>query len=199
LAEPTRTITALRDARHGRVAVELDGSPWRVLPVDVVVRSRLAEGRELDRPALRLLRRELRRAEALAVAGRALRRRDLSEQRLAQRLERAAVAPAASEAALEALGRSGLVDDARFARSRAEALAGRRYGDAAIRHDLASQGVAPELVDAAVAGLEPEPDRAAEIARASRGGVKVARYLAAKGFSEDAVERALGQDFANDP
>ncbi len=67
------TVTALRDDRRGRVAVELDGVPWRLLPLDVVARAGIAEGRVLDRPALRLLRRELRRAEALrateAVAG----------------------------------------------------------------------------------------------------------------------------------
>ena len=66
------TVTRLRDARSGRVAVELDGAPWRTLPVDVVARAGLTEGRALDRPALRLLRQELRRAEALTVAGRGL-------------------------------------------------------------------------------------------------------------------------------
>ena len=65
------TVTALRDDRRGRVAVELDGAPWRVLPLEAVVRAGIAEGRLLDRNALRLLRRELRRAEALRVATRA--------------------------------------------------------------------------------------------------------------------------------
>ncbi|TML26364.1 MAG: hypothetical protein E6G26_11915, partial [Actinobacteria bacterium] len=97
------TVTALRDDRRGRVAVELDGTPWRVLPVDVVVRAGIAEGRALDRPALRLLRRELRRADALHVAGRALRHRDLSRHRLSERLERAAVTPTVAAESLAAL------------------------------------------------------------------------------------------------
>ena len=57
------TVTRLRDDGRGRVAVELDDAPWRTLPVDVVARSGLVEGRALDRGALRLLRQELRRDE----------------------------------------------------------------------------------------------------------------------------------------
>jgi len=193
------TVTALRDDRRGRITVELDGAPWRVLPADVVVRAGLAEGRTLDRPALRLVRRELQRAEALAVAARALQRRDQSEQALALRLERAAVPPAAAEESLAVLRRGGLVDDARLARSRAEQLAGRGYGNAAIRHDLAQQGVGGELVAAAVGELEPELERAQAIVGRRGPGPRTARYLASKGFGEEAVETAAGADFANDP
>jgi len=193
------TITALRERRRGRIAVELDGSPWRELPVAVVVRAGLAQGRVLDRPAVRLLRREIRREEALAVATRALRARDLSERRLAERLERAAVAPAAAAASLEALSGAGLVDDGRFAANRAEALADRGYGDAAIRHDLERHGVVPELVEAALEALEGEVGRARQLVERRGSGPKTARYLASRGFGEDAVEAALGADFANDP
>src|SRR5439155_6654239 len=104
-------------------AVELDGAPWRVLPADVVVRAGLAEGRALDRPALRLVRRELRRTEALEVAARALRRRDLSRQTLARRLQRAAVPPAAALESLDVLMRGGVVDGDRVAGTRAERVA----------------------------------------------------------------------------
>jgi len=193
------TVTALREDRRGRIAVELDGAPWRVLPVNVVVRAGLTEGRTLDRPALRLLRRELRCAEALALAGRALRNRDLSERGLEQRLQRAAVAPAVRSESLEVLSRAGVLDDARFAESRAEALATRGYGDAAIRHDLESQAVDADVTDAALAGLEPEVERARRVVDRRGRGPRTARYLAAKGFGEEALETALGADFANDP
>ena len=192
-------VTALRVERRGRVAVELDGSPWRLLPTDVVVRTGLAEGRSLDRGALRLLRRELRRAEALGIAGRALRTRDLSKRRLADRLERAGVPPAAQEESLEILARAGLVDDGRFSRNRAEALARRGFGDAAIRHDLAGQGVASDLAEAAVLELEPEAERARRLVERRGVGPRTARYLAAKGFGEGALEAAVGHGFANDP
>jgi regulatory protein len=193
------TVTALRDDRRGRVAVELDGEPWRSIPVDVVARAGLAEGRALDRADLRLLRRELRRAESLAVATRALRARDMSERRLSERLEQAAVAPAVLEESIGVLARAGLVDDARFARNRAESLAGRGYGDEAIRDDLGRQGVSEELAEGALERLEPERDRARRIVARRGPGAKTARYLASKGFGEGALEAALGVGFANDP
>ena len=87
----------------------------------------LFEGRTLDRAALRVVRRELRRAEALAVAGRALRSRDLSRRRLAERLEQRAVPPAVAAESLATLERAGLVDDARVAQS-----AGGRAGRAGL-------------------------------------------------------------------
>jgi SOS response regulatory protein OraA/RecX len=188
------TVTGLREDRRGRVAVELDGSPWRVLPADVVVRAGLLEGRSLDRAALRLLRRELRRAEALQLATRALRSRDLSRRRLAERLERAAVPPAAAAESLGTLARAGLVDDTRVARTRALALADRGYGDEAIRHKLGEEGLEPEPVEEAVAGLGPELERALRLIGRRGTGPRTARYLAARGFGEEAVEAALGQE-----
>jgi regulatory protein len=193
------TVTRLRDDGRGRVAVELDDAPWRTLPVDVVARSGLVEGRALDRGALRRLRHELRRAEALAVAGRALRRRDLSQRGIAERLARASVAPAAVEDSLAVLARAGLVDDARFARTRAESLSERGYGDAAIRHDLGRQGIAGELIETALESLEPEGKRARRLVDRRGPGMKTARYLASKGFGEEALEAAAGADFAPDP
>jgi SOS response regulatory protein OraA/RecX len=192
------TVTALREDRRGRVAVELDGTPWRVLPVDVVARAGISQGRALDRPALRLLRRELRRAEALHVAGRALRHRDLSRHLLAERLERAAVAPAAAAESLATLERAGLVDDRRVACSRARSLAERGYGDEAIRHRLLAEGLAEALVAPALAELEPEPVRAAPLVERRGRGPRTARYLAGRGFGEEAVEAALGAAFGQD-
>jgi SOS response regulatory protein OraA/RecX len=188
------TVTSLRDDRRGRVAVELDGAPWRTLPVEVVVRARLSEGRTLDRAALRLLRRELRRAEALAVAARALRARDLSEQRLSERLAGAAVAPAAAAESLDLLTGAGLVDDGRFARSRAGALAERGYGDAAIEQDLERQGVAVDLIRAALEELPGELERVRRLVERRGVGARTARYLASKGFGEEAIEAAAGTE-----
>lgn len=192
------TVTALRDDKRGRVAVELDGAPWRVLPVDVVVRAALSEGRMLDRPALRELRRELRRAEALQIAGRALRHRDLSRRRLAERLDHAAVAPAAAAESLAALEGAGLVDDRRVAGGRAHSLAARGYGDEAIRHRLLAEGLAEDVVSEALGELEPEPERARPLIERRGRGPRTARYLAGRGFGEEAVEAALGAGFGQD-
>ena len=185
-------VTALRVARPGRVAVDLDGGAWRTLPVEVVLAARLEVGHELDRPRARALRRELRRHEALAVSAQALRHRDLSTRRLEQRLEQRAVPPAERAQAVEALTRAGLLDDERFARGRAAALAARGYGDVAIRFDLERQGVDVELAADVVAKLEPERDRAARVAASAGGGVRAARVLARRGFGDNAIEAAAG-------
>ena len=90
--------------------------------------------------------------------------------------------------------RAGLVDDSRFAQSRAQALAERGKGDAAIRFDLRRQGVAEDEIDTAVASLEPERDRAERVIARRGAGVATARLLARRGFDEDAVEAAVARD-----
>jgi len=185
-------VTALRSERAGRVAVQLDDAPWRTLPLEVVMRAGLRVGEELDRPRARAVRRELRRHEALAVSTRALRHRDLSTRSLERRLEQRAVGPAERAEAVETLKRAGVLDDRRFARSRATALAGRGYGDAAIRFDLERHGVVGGLVEDAVADLDPEEARARRVAAAAGGGARAARVLARRGFGADAIEAAAG-------
>jgi SOS response regulatory protein OraA/RecX len=179
------------------VEVELDGAPWRTLPVDVVARSGLWVGLSLDRTALRILRRELRRAEALGVATRALRAHDLSRRELSERLA-GRFAPAAADETLSTLVRAGLLDDRRAAESRAVALAGRGYGDAAIRHDLERRGLAEDDVEAALATVDPEAERASAIVTRRGPGPRTARYLVSRGFGEEACEAALGRGFAPD-
>jgi len=190
-------VTALRERPRGRVEIELDGASWRVVPADAVVRAGLLVGRSLDRETARTLGRELRRARALDVAARALRYRDHSRRSLEERLARRDVRPDASDAALAALERAGLVDDARVASTRADTLAERGYGDAAIRFDLERQGLAGELVDGAVAALVPERDRARRLVERRGADTKTARWLAGRGFDAASVEDAIGP-FAED-
>jgi SOS response regulatory protein OraA/RecX len=199
VAQAPRTVTALRARSRGRVAVELDGAPWRTLPLEPVVRAGLEQGEPLDRPRARTLARELRRARALTAAGRALRRRDLSVRGLDVRLERAGVAPAGRRETLVTLQSAGLVDDARYATARAATLAERGYGDAAIRWDLERRGIDGERADAAVAALEPEAERARRVAEGRGGGVAALALLARRGFGEETVEAvrdAVGADEA---
>ena len=58
---------------------------------------------------------------------------------------------------------------------------------------LEQRGVAAEIVEAALAGLEPERERAARIVERRGPGDKTARYLAARGFGEDALEGIVAQ------
>src|SRR5207245_11629328 len=138
--------------------------PWGGVPMDVVVASGLRPGLELDRPRLRRLRSELRRAEALATAGRLLRYRELAAERLEDELARRGIAPVERREAVGALARAGLVDDRRLALSRARSLADRGYGDEAIRWRLAQAGLADELAEEALAEIEPELERARRLA-----------------------------------
>jgi SOS response regulatory protein OraA/RecX len=92
--------------------------------------------------------------------------------------------------ALGVLERGGVVDDGRFALGRAQVLAGRGAGDAMIRHDLERRGVGAELVERALAALEPERERAERLVAAGRG----ARWLAARGFDEGSVEASVADE-----
>src|SRR3954465_7578331 len=79
-------VTGLREQPRGRVEVELDGAPWRLVPADAVVRAGLAVGRTLDRGTARTLARELRHVDAVARAARSLKHGDRSRRALADRL-----------------------------------------------------------------------------------------------------------------
>jgi regulatory protein len=170
----------------------VDGRPWRVVPDEVVVRVGLATGVRLERALLRRLRAELAEARARELAGRALARRELSRCELERRLARARVEPRAGERAVEALERVGVLDDARVAFARAQALAERGYGDAAICARLAAAGIGEPEARAAVAILEPEDERARRLVSAERDLARAARTLARRGFDPGTVESILG-------
>src|SRR6188472_3635527 len=122
-------VTALRARGPARVAVELDGAPWRVVPLEAVYGAGLVVGGTLDRPTARTLGRELRRLGAQAVALRALRARDHTAASLEQRLTARGTSAALRQDTVAAAQRAGLVDDRRFSVQRAEQLAARGSGD----------------------------------------------------------------------
>jgi regulatory protein len=186
------TVTGLRETRGGRIAVELDGAYWRTFAPEVVVRARLGVGEVLDRARLRELARERRRVRALETALRAVARREQSSGQLRRRLDRRRVGAADREQAVEALERVGLVDDARYALRRAESLAERGHGNAAIRWRLEGDGIAPAGVEAALAQLEPEVERARRLVAARGPSPRTAGELARRGFADEAIEDALG-------
>src|SRR5258705_4970286 len=142
-------VTALRPARPGRVLVELDGERWRTIPLDVAAQSGLALGLELDRERLRILRRELRRSEAVAAGARVLARHDHSEQAVRDALERKGIREPEREEAVATLRRHGAIDDERVAHVRAAALAERGLCDAANALQLQPDGIEPECPVAA--------------------------------------------------
>jgi regulatory protein len=139
------------------------------------------------------------REVALDRAIRALARRDHSAESLRVKLARAGVSAPARDAAVERLADAGYVDDERFARDRAERLAARGYGDEWIKADLEAHRVAPEAAETALAGLEPEPERALREAGKLEGGPRASRALQRRGFSEEALERVAAGPVADDP
>jgi regulatory protein len=108
------------------------------------------------------------------TALRALRAADRSRAELDARLERKGIDAGERQRALDELERLGYVDDDRTAALRAERLAERGYGDAYIRADLEQRGLPAEE---ALAGLEPEAERAARLAE------KGPAWLARRGFA----------------
>jgi SOS response regulatory protein OraA/RecX len=159
----------------------------------VVIGCGLRKGLELDRPLLRRLRDELRRVEAVDAAARALRHRDLSSARLDSTLERRGIGPVERRRAVGALERAGVVDDRRIAASRARALAGRGYGNEAIRWRLVEEGFAEEAADEALADLEPERERVRRFLDVNGGSPRTLRLLARRGFAADSLEGLVWQ------
>jgi regulatory protein len=89
--------------------------------------------------------------QAVALAYRALSRRDRTRAELRAALERRGVGPQAIGAAVAELTAAGYLDDAAYARRFAEdRRLLDRWGSERIARDLARRGVAPDLVDAAL-------------------------------------------------
>jgi regulatory protein len=128
----------------------------------------------------------------------ALARRDLTAFELEQRLRRAGFDPAACTDALGRAASAGYLDDARVALERARHLAERDLSDAAIRAELLQRGVSEQELEAALAALAPEAERAERLASRLGGGLRAARALSRKGYPEDVVEHTLGRHVAEE-
>jgi regulatory protein len=148
-------------------------------------------GLPLDRLLARSLARELRRERALGAAVRSLRARPLSERRLRERLQSRGIRADAEEAAVATLSEAGFVDDARLARGRALALAERGWGDAAIEARLEGEGLTQPEIDAAIAELDPEPERTAHAIH-GLAPRKAWDLLQRRGFDPETIESVLG-------
>jgi len=131
------------------------------------------------------------RGTALETAAAALARRDRSAAGLVAYLKRRGVDESEARRAVERLCDAGYVNDARYASARAEVLAGRGFGDEAVRFELERDGLADDEIAAALGELEPERERALDLLRTAKSPAAGARRLAAKGFSADTIESAL--------
>jgi regulatory protein len=160
-------VTALRATRRGGVGVHVDGSYVCTVSKALVARWRLHQGRELDDDELAQLTAQASGEGVMADAYRLLGHRARSRAELRDRLLRKQHDEQAVEQALARLQADGLLDDAAFARSYVgdkRRLSG--WGGERIRRGLAALGVAPDVVEQALAetggggGEDDELDRA---------------------------------------
>ena len=130
-------------------------------------------------------------AGALEAGLGSLRYRDLTEQELDRKLAERGFDEEERAEAIATLRRTGLLDERRFAESRARSLAARSAGDGRIRYELERAGLESELVDEALGTLEPEQVRARAVVARRGPTPKTARYLLSKGFSADVVTEVV--------
>jgi regulatory protein len=128
---------------------------------------------------------------ALEAASAALARRDHSAAGLEEYLAERGIERDEAREAIERLSAAGYLNDGRVARARATSMGARGYGDAAIRADLKGRQLPEDQIDAALAELDPEPDRARLVLRNGGTPGQLARRLAARGFPEDVIESLL--------
>ena len=130
-----------------------------------------------------------------------LSRREYARDELARKLRPYAEDPAEIEAVLDALRREGWQSNERYAQSLVHRRAPLR-GTARIAQELRQHGVDDAVVAEASARLKATEYERAQAVWAKRYGAKPAdrndyarqaRFLAARGFSSDAIRRVLGE------
>jgi regulatory protein len=147
------TITAIRESARNpnRRSIHLDGHYALTVADAVVARLGLRQGLSLSPEQLDAVRRDQARQTAIDAGLRILQRRLHSRTELRRKLLQKKTDPDLADAALDELQRMGYVDDARFARTRAQAQ--QQYRHAGPRLALATllkAGVAADTARAAI-------------------------------------------------
>ena len=128
-----------------------------------------------------------------------LARREHTRAEMRRKLSPHSESPEQVEQLLDALVARGWLSEARFAESRANALA-RKFGSLKIEHDLSSRGVSAEVVEHAVEQARTQELDNCRTAWKRKFGVlpqnaaergRQMRFLAGRGFSADAVRQVL--------
>ncbi len=138
-------------------------------------------------------------ARAAAVA--LLARRDFASGELLARLAQRGFEAASAAEAVATLTSEGLVNDGRYAQNYVTYHAARGQGPVRLAADLRARGVAPELIEAALAN-GPDWRAHARAARERRFGkglpqslrerARQGRFLQYRGFSSDHIRAATG-------
>jgi regulatory protein len=138
---------------------------------------------------------------------RLLARREYARAELARKLAPHAESGEALEALLDDLTARRLLSDERYVEMRLHARAA-RFGNARLAYELRTQGVADDLVAAALAGSENELERARQVWQRKFGDRPEAadaterarrmRFLLSRGFSGETIRRVVRGDFEDD-
>jgi regulatory protein len=137
-----------------------------------------------------------------AAAMRLLARREHSRAELKRKLGARGAPAELIEQVLDALATRRLQRDDRYAETLVTSRLGRGQGPVRIRRELAEQGVAAELIEAALARCEADWCRLAAETRRRRFGAaapaswperaRQARFLEYRGFTGEQIRHALG-------
>lgn len=138
---------------------------------------------------------------------RLLARREHSRAELARKIAAHAESAEQLEAVLDDLTDRRLLSDERYAEMRMHARAA-RFGNARLAHELRTQGVAEEIVDAALAAEGDELTRARQVwsrkfgalppAQDAAGRARQMRFLMSRGFSGETIRRVMHGNFEDD-
>jgi regulatory protein len=138
---------------------------------------------------------------------RLLARREHSRAELARKIAAHAESAEQLEALLDDLTVRRLLSDERYAEMRMHARAA-RFGNARLAHELRIQGVAEEIVDAALTAEVDELTRARQVwsrkfgdrpqAQDAAGRARQMRFLMSRGFSGETVRSVMHGNFEDD-
>jgi regulatory protein len=138
---------------------------------------------------------------------RLLARREHSRVELARKLATHAESAEALELLLDDLSARRLLSDERYVEMRMNAR-GSRFGNARLAHELRTQGVAVELVEAALANVSDELSRAREVwqrkfgirpeAQDQAGRARQIRFMIGRGFSGETIRQVMRGNFEDD-
>jgi regulatory protein len=199
------TISSIEPQRRGgRVTVFVDDQPWAVVDRSVALELGLRPGTEATDELRERLESHDARHRAHESALLLLSYRQRSESELRQRLQRKGLPEGAVDHAIERLQRTGLIDDAGFARAWVEGRTGGAggMGSRRLQAELRRKGVPNEVVQQAIgAGAEDEESRAVTVALARAPSLRSLAYqdfrrrlsgfLQRRGFGYEATSKAV--------
>lgn len=152
--------------RRASIRIQVGGRPVWTVPADVVEELGLVIGGAIPAEAHARLDRAADEEGAFRAAMRALEHRAHGERELGLKLERKGHTPEAVEAALQRLQLLGLLDDVAFVRQYVQARAAKGRGPVRLRHDLATLGIARQVIEQALAELATSDEDPLDRARA---------------------------------